>query len=200
MVSTRDRIIVATNELFRRYGYNGTSLSQISDASSATIGSIYHFFPGGKEELGAAVIETTGTVYRQLFESIAAASADPAKAIGDVFTGAGIVLQETDFIDPCPIGGIAREVANTSELLRRAASAAIGSWITAVGDHLRSAGLESRDADELATVIVSTLEGSFVLSRTLRSTGPLGAASTHLTKLVEHAIRESQLQTLPPSY
>ena len=55
MADTRDRILVATNELFRRQGYNGTSLSQISEAANATIGSIYHFFPGGKEALAVAV-------------------------------------------------------------------------------------------------------------------------------------------------
>ncbi|MEZ5168034.1 MAG: TetR/AcrR family transcriptional regulator [Acidimicrobiales bacterium] len=77
MAATRDRIIVATNELFRRHGYHGTSLSQISEAADATTGSIYHFFPGGKEALAVAVITTTGAVYRELFESIAAEALDP---------------------------------------------------------------------------------------------------------------------------
>ena len=67
MVGTRDRIIAATNELFRRTGYNATSLSQISKASGATIGSIYHFFPGGKDALTVEVIRSTGLVYRDLF-------------------------------------------------------------------------------------------------------------------------------------
>ena len=114
MATTRDRIVVATNELFRRYGYNGTSLSQISEASGATIGSIYHFFPGGKEALAVAVIDTTGSVYRQLFESIVADASDTASAYANFFVGAAIVLEESDFIDPCPIGTVAREVANTS--------------------------------------------------------------------------------------
>ena len=118
MAGTRDRIIVATNELFRRYGYNGTTLTQISEASAATIGSIYHFFPGGKEALAVAVVETTGAVYRELFESIVAEADDAAAAYVDFFNGAAAVLEESDFIDPCPIGTIAREVANTSEPLR----------------------------------------------------------------------------------
>ena len=87
MVDTRDRIIVATNELFRRHGYNGTTLTQISEASAATIGSIYHFFPGGKEALAVAVIEATGAVYRELFESIVAEADGPAAAYVDFFTG-----------------------------------------------------------------------------------------------------------------
>lgn len=113
MASTRDRIIVATNELFRRHGYNGTSLSQISDAA----------------------------VYRELFEVIASEADNPAAAYVDFFAGAAAVLEESDFIDPCPIGTVAREVANTSEPLREAAERAFGSWIEAARDHLAGAGI-----------------------------------------------------------
>ena len=187
MAATRDRIIVATNELFRRHGYNGTSLSQISEASSATIGSIYHFFPGGKEALAVAVVEATGEVYRELFESIVADADDAAAAYIDFFDGAADVLEESDFIDPCPIGTIAREVANTSEPLREAAARAFGSWIDAARTHLAAAGVQPDVASELATLFVSTVEGMFVLSRTLRDTAPLRAAGRHLAALVEQA-------------
>lgn len=196
MVSTRDRIIVATNELFRRNGYNGTSLSQISEASNATIGSIYHFFPGGKEALAVAVIETTGSVYRQLFETIVAGSADPAAGYRDFFAGAAAVLEESGFIDPCPIGTIAREVANTNEPLRVAAGLAFDSWIKAASDHLTESGVPRETADDLALLFVSTVEGSFVLSRTRRDTKSLAAACTYLAGLVDDAIREVATQCL----
>lgn len=188
MVTTRDRIIVATNELFRRHGYNGTSLSQISDAADATIGSIYHFFPGGKEALAVAVVDTTGAVYRELFESIAAEASDPAAAYVDFFAGAAAVLEESDFIDPCPIGGVAREVANTSEALRESANKAFDSWIAAGREHLTEAGVPEDVAHELATIFVATVEGMFVLSRTQRSTTPLAAAGAQLAALVERAM------------
>ena len=191
MASTRDRIIVATNELFRRNGYNGTSLSQISEAAGAPIGSIYHFFPGGKEALAVAVIDTTGSIYRELFEAIAADAADPAGAFTDFFAGAAAVLMESDFIDPCPIGTIAREVANTSEPLRIAAQQAFDSWIAAARDHLVGAGVLPEAAEELAAVFVSTVEGTFVLSRTLRSTAPLDAAGIHLADMARRAIADS---------
>jgi AcrR family transcriptional regulator len=191
MASTRDRIIVATNELFRRNGYNGTSLSQISAASSATIGSIYHFFPGGKEALAVAVIGATGEVYRELFESIAAEAESPAAAYVDFFTGAAAVLEDTDFIDPCPIGTIAREVANSSEPLREAAGRAFASWIAAARTHLTAAGVRADVADELAALFVSTVEGMFVLSRTQRDTAALRAAGRHLAGLVERAVDEA---------
>ena len=187
MVDTRDRIIVATNELFRRHGYNGTTLAQISEASAATIGSIYHFFPGGKEALAVAVVETTGAVYRELFESIVAEAQNAAAAYVDFFAGAAAVLEESDFIDPCPIGTVAREVANTSEPIRHAAKGAFDSWIAAAHTHLTAAGIPTDVAAELAIVFVSTVEGMFVLCRTQRTTAPLITAGRHIGALVERA-------------
>ena len=189
MATTRDRIIVATNELFRRHGYNGTSLSQISEAAEATTGSIYHFFPGGKEALGVAVIDTTGAVYRELFESIAAEQPDPASAFQSFFAGAASVLEESDFIDPYPIGTIAREVANTSKPLRQAAERAFNSWIASAENYLANSGIDPDAAADLATLFVATVEGGFVLSRTLRSTEPLTAIALHVVAAINTAPR-----------
>ena len=175
------------SDRLRRHGYNGTTLTQISEASAATIGSIYHFFPGGKEALAVAVVETTGAVYKELFESIVAEADDAAAAYVDFFTAAAVVLEESDFIDPCPIGTIAREVANTSEPLRQAAKSAFDSWIAAAHAHLTAAGIPGDVADELAALFVSTVEGAFVLCRTLRTTTPLIGASRHLAAVVENA-------------
>jgi len=192
MAATRDRIIVATNELFRRHGYNGTSLSQISEAAEATIGSIYHFFPGGKEALGVVVIDTTAGIYRELFESIAADSPDPHSAFQSFFASAGEVLKASNFIDPCPIGTIAREVANTNEALRQAAERAFNSWIASVELYLITAGIDPHSAGDLAVMFVTTVEGTFVVSRTLRSTAPLEAAARHIVTAIDVAPRPTQ--------
>ncbi len=188
MATTRDRIIVATNELFRRYGYHGTSLSQISEAADATVGSIYHFFPGGKEALGVAVIDTTGAIYRELFESFATDPTDPVGAFRNFFAEAANLLETSDFIDPCPIGTIAREVATTSEPLRQAAERAFASWIDAAHAFLVDAGVDPGAARQLATTFVAIVEGTFVLSRTLRSTDPVHQAGRSVAQMVERSL------------
>lgn len=197
MAATRDRIIVATNELFRRHGYHATSLSQISASSGATVGSIYHFFPGGKEALGVAVINTTGGVYRELFDSFATDPTDPVGAFHAFFTGAGQVLEESDYLDPCPIGTIAREVANTSEPLRLAAEQAFNSWITSARQYLIDAGIEPHDAVNLATTFVTNVEGAFVLCRTLRTTTPLVAVDQLVANAINHALEATTTSTQP---
>ncbi len=192
MSGRRERIITATNELFRVHGYHGTSLSAISEASGATTGSIYHFFPGGKEGLAVAVIETTGAVYRELFLSIAADADGVVSAYADFFAGAAQLLEESDFLDPCPIGTVAREVASTNPALRVAAGAAFTSWIEAARDHLIGGGVDRDEASDLATLFVVTVEGCFVTCRTLRSTEPLLAASRLLVPLVDAAVSAAE--------
>ena len=60
MTGTRDRILDSGGEFFRRQGYAGTGVKQIVEAASAPFASLYHFFPGGKEQLGAEVIRRSG--------------------------------------------------------------------------------------------------------------------------------------------
>jgi AcrR family transcriptional regulator len=186
--ATRDRLLTATNELFRRRGYHGTSLKQVTAAAAAPIGSLYHFFPGGKDDLARAVILSSGDAYRQLFELIADAAAGPADAVTDFFEGAADVLEETDYIDPCPIGTVAREVASSNETLRHATADVFDSWIDAAASRFEAAGVGREDAGQLATTIVAALEGGFVLARARRDSETLRATGRGIRRLVERAI------------
>jgi AcrR family transcriptional regulator len=189
--STRDRIITATAELFRRQGYNGTSLKQVTLAAEAPFGSLYHSFPGGKEELGEVVITTSGQAYRELFEVIYDAAAGPAEAVSDFFDGAAVVLEETDYIDACPIGTVALEVASTNDRLRRATADVFASWVEAASVRLVAHGLSRARAEELATVLIAAIEGGFMLSRAARSPEPMRAAGRLMRQLVEAALAQA---------
>ena len=188
VADTRDRLLAATNESFRRRGYNGTSMKDVTSAAQAPTGSLYHFFPGGKDDLTAAVITTSGAAYRELFEAIANEAASPAAAVTDFFDGAALVLEETDFIDPCPIGTVAREVASTNEPLRQATARVFASWIDAATTRLHAAGVDNQEAERLATAIVAALEGAFVLARAQRDANVLRAIGTVMRRAVDDAL------------
>lgn len=185
MASTRDRLIAATNELFRRRGYNGTGLKDVTTAAGATTGSLYHFFPGGKSELAEAVITESGLAYQQLFEAIADDAAGPAEAISDFFDGAAQVLADTDYIDVCPIGTVAREVASTDDTLRLASDRVFAGWIDAATSRFTHAGLAEERARRLATTVVAALEGGFILARTRRDPAVLHEIGLQMRSLVQ---------------
>lgn len=184
-------MLTATSELFRRHGYNGTSLKQVIEAAGATFGSLYHFFPGGKEELGDTVIRTSGQAYQELFETIYDAADDPATAIAEFFDGAALVLEETDYMDACPIGTVALEVASTNERLRQATDDVFTSWTTAASTRLQQAGLGEGTADELATVLVASIEGGFMLSRAAKSPQPMRTVGRLMRQLVTSTLEEN---------
>lgn len=173
MAGTRERIVNSSAELFRRHGYNGTGVKQIVAEASAPFGSLYHFFPGGKEQLGAEVIRTSGALYLQLFATVAAEAPDVLTAVGDFFDGAAQTLEESDFADACPIATVALEVASVNEPLRVATAEVFTSWIEAATAYIQTAGIDRDAARALSLSMLSLLEGAFVFSRSLRSTEPL---------------------------
>lgn len=187
---TKDRILDASAELFRRQGYTGTGLKQIVNGAEAPFGSLYHFFPGGKEQLGEEVIRASGALYMELFAGIAAQAGDVVTAVSDFFAGAAQTLQETDYADACPIATVALEVASTNEPLREATAEVFESWIEGAGAYFQAAGIPRAGARELAIAMLSLLEGAFIFSRAMRSTEPVLTAGRSAVAAVQSALGE----------
>ncbi len=194
---TRDRILEASAELFRRQGFAGTGVKEIVAEASAPFGSIYHFFPGGKEQLGEEVIRSSGALYGQLIDLFFTTGAEPVAATRNFFAGAALTLRETDYADACPIATVALEVSSTSEPMREACSEVFESWIVALSARLRESGLTAKRSRTLAISMFCALEGAFVLARAQRSTEPLeiaGAAQSESVRLALAARRGPRKQ------
>jgi AcrR family transcriptional regulator len=185
---TKERIVSATADLFRRQGYNATGVKQIVAAARAPFGSIYHFFPGGKEELGAEVIRWSGAMYGMLGPAVFGPAPDVVTGVRDFFAGAAAHLRETDYADACPIATVALEVASTSEPLRQATADVFALWLEGLTEIFAAARIPSARARELAVAMVAALEGAFVLSRSMRTTEPLDIAGTMVADAVKEAI------------
>ncbi len=174
---TRDRIIAATCELFRRQGMTGTGLKQIAQSAGAPFGSIYHFFPGGKVQLADEAIRTAGGMYRDLVLALFdQGGPDLPTTIRTAFAAAAENLIATDYADACPIATIALEVASTDDLLRRATADVFTDWIDRGTERISGSGLPYEVRRRLMLGFITSLEGAFVLSRALRSPEPLLAA------------------------
>src|ERR1039457_5875811 len=168
--ATRDRIVQRSAELFRHQGFAGTGVKQIVAEASAPFGSLYHFFPGGKEQLGEEVIRWSGATYGQLIDAFFVPGSDPVAATRGFFAAAAETLRETDYADACPIATVALEVSSTNEPMRKACAEVFDSWIDGAGERLVESGLTRKRSRALAISMLASLEGAFVLARALRST------------------------------
>ncbi|MHA6630739.1 TetR/AcrR family transcriptional regulator [Pseudonocardia sichuanensis] len=189
MTDTKARILHTTGELFRRQGYTGTGLKQIVAEAGAPFGSIYHFFPGGKQQLAAEVIRSSGRAYQDLVMALLDASPDPVVAIETSFAAAAETLVATGYADACPIATVALEVASTDETLRSATAEVFAGWVDAGTDRFVRWGFATPDARRLAIALITSLEGAFLLCRAARSTEALDAAAGAVVAAVRAAPR-----------
>ena len=186
--STRERIVETTAQLFRRQGYGATGVKQIVAEARAPFGSVYHFFPGGKEELGADVIRRSGREYGKLGPAIFGPAPDVVSGVHDFFAGAARDLEASGYADACPIATVALEVSSSSEPMRIACAEVFEEWLGGLTALFAAAGIDAARARQLAVSMLCGLEGAFVLSRALRSTEPLQEAGRTAASAVAAAL------------
>ncbi|MFB7041603.1 MULTISPECIES: TetR/AcrR family transcriptional regulator [unclassified Streptomyces] len=187
--NTRDRIVVAAARLLQRQGYVGTGIKQIAQEAQATLGSVYHFFPGGKEAVGVAAIEHGAGEFGTLLREALDGEDDPAEAVAACARQLAHELSRSDWIEGCPVTAAALETLGTDSEIQRACADALRSWEQLVHDKLLRCGFPARSARELAVTIVCALEGAEVTAQVNRSEEPLRMAGRQLARLVRsHAV------------
>jgi AcrR family transcriptional regulator len=192
VTGTRERILDASGELFRRQGLTGTGIKQILDSAGAPSGSLYHHFPGGKDELAGETIRRAGAHYGELVASKLLAEPDLVSGLRAAFRDAGATLERTGWADACPIETVALEVASTNDELRRVTAEVFDAWVDALTELLVGEGLDHDAARPLALTVISALEGAFILARTARTTDALDACGSAMASLVEAALAKEE--------
>jgi AcrR family transcriptional regulator len=167
----------------------GTGVKQIVAEAGAPFGSIYHFFPGGKQELGAETIRHSGRLYGLLLGEYAGPEVELVAGIRAFFEGAAETLRETDYADACPIATVALEVSSTNEALRGACADVFEGWIAGGTERFVAEGIPRERSRELVIQMIAALEGAFVLSRALRSTEPLERAGAMVVASIQAALQ-----------
>ncbi|GAB2632894.1 TetR/AcrR family transcriptional regulator [Nocardia goodfellowii] len=189
MVSeSRRRIEVAAAGLLARHGYHGFGLKKLSAAAGLPYGSIYHHFPGGKEEIAVAAITGTAVLSSRVL----------AQAPGDVFASTKTMfefmvakLAGSEWADGCPVGTPALDGGSDVEAIRVACVAAFEVMERAFAGLLTEVGLPVREAGELAVTVVAAYEGATILSRVRRSEEPLRTVAAGMERLIRMTLREA---------
>jgi TetR/AcrR family transcriptional repressor of lmrAB and yxaGH operons len=170
---SRAKLVDTTGRLLRKQGYHATGLAQIVDESGAPRGSLYFYFPGGKEELACEALDATGAWWRARLEEVVAAAPDPGAAAEAVCRELADDLAGSGYELGCPLATVALEAASTSPEVRRTCAKHFEGWEQLVAKKLVEAGVPAEAASAGATFVLSAVEGASLLARVKRDPGPL---------------------------
>jgi len=148
-------------EVFRMQGYEGASLSAITEASGLGKGSLYNHFPGGKDQMASEVLTHIDAwfeaeVYKPLREST-----DARAAVTAMISATWVYFHSGRRI--CLVGAFALDA--TRDRFAGAVQSYFAAWIVALEQALERGG--ACDARALAESTVAGIQGALVLARAL---------------------------------
>lgn len=183
----RQAILTAAVRLFRQQGYAATGLAEILHASGAPKGSLYHYFPGGKPEIGEKAVARAGETVAATLTELAASAPNAGDLVSRYFELLAGWLEESGFRDGSPLTTTILETVPEHEPIRRAALAAFGSWAAILEDAAKRDGIPADRAMTLSALAIMLIEGGMIQCRVQRSVEPLKLAAAEARRLFETA-------------
>ncbi len=183
--SSRDRLLDCAVDLLQRQGYHGTGLNELLERSEAPRGSLYHYFPGGKEQIGAEAIARAGAQVAAAIAHLLRAKPSAADAVEALAGLLAAGLEGSDFERGCPVATTALEVTPRSEPIRAAVQAGFESWLAPLRERLEATGFDRAEAARRADLAIAALEGALVLARARQNAQVLRDAGHQLRVLLQ---------------
>lgn len=187
----RDSIVQTAARLFRQQGFAATGLNQIVEESAAPKGSLYHYFPEGKEAIGAAAVAWAGGRVVRTLGDLANDSSEPGELVRRYAALLGGWMADSGFRDGCPIATTLLETAPRSASIRDAGAQALADWARVFSEALQVRGVNPLRADRLAALAVASIEGALLQARVAVSPQPLLDAAEEVALAFEAAIDDA---------
>lgn len=183
-MTTREQLIDAAADLLQRKGYAATGVAQVLEASGTTRGSLYFHFPGGKEELSAEALRQRGAAMGDFIGQLLRDAPTMAAAV-TAFAGAlALRLTDSGFERGCALATATLDAATESESIRDACNAGYAAWHGLLVARMREEGWSDEQSAELATLVLSALEGALILARAKQDPEPIHTAGRTLSRVL----------------
>src|SRR4051794_19808139 len=167
---TRDRMIRSAALLMRERGARATSIDDVLRHSEAPRGSVYHHFPGGRDQLIREATRFAGEVVARRLTTFDA-FLDDYRA----------TLVESGFSSGCPVMAVAVEEGGAQP----EAGAVFRRWADTLAAALVKEGIPEARADSLAVLAIAAVEGALALCRAQREIAPFDCVSAELRTLLD---------------
>lgn len=182
-MDTRNRLVDATRELLWERGYAATSPKDILSRADAGQGSMYHHF-SGKQDLAVAALEASATAMREDADTLLHSEGPATERL------VAYLERQRDSLRGCRMGRMTydADVLATPELLKPVAETL--AWLVETIGLVISEGIDAgefppgTDAHQLASMVVATVQGGYVLARAQQAPSEFDAAIHGATTLL----------------
>ena len=186
---TRERILARSAQLFNRQGYAGASLADIMRETGLEKGGIYNHF-SSKEQLGLESFDYAYELVRQRVRQALAGKLNAIERLLAIVSVFQSIADDPPVAGGCPILNAAIEADDANEVLRDRARSAMDDWRITI-HRIVNKGIERRevdpatDADEVASILIATLEGAVMLSSLYKDPVHMKRAVAHMERYIE---------------
>lgn len=194
---TRDELLIRLRETFRRYGYEGTSMTRIAAATGLGKASLYHYFPGGKEQMAAAVIDNLSGWFELNVLRPLESNHPPRQRIVSMLE---TLRQHYDSGKKACLPAMFA-LAEERTLFGEAIRQFYARWIAALSQTLTDSGLARDIAQRRAHDGVERIQGTLVLSRAFGDSRAFATMAAELpNQLLAGADRSTLWTTRMPRF
>jgi TetR/AcrR family transcriptional repressor of lmrAB and yxaGH operons len=179
----KERILEAAIFLMKQSGLTGAGINQVLARSNAPKGSIYYYFPQGKQQVAAEALTLYAQRVAAAFERVLASKRKPADKVRALFHFVADRLKEGRFEQSCAVGAVTLDLDSNVATLQPVIAATFASWRAIVASHLPIRSRARRES--IAGLVISTIEGAYIRGRAERSKGAFMEAGKWLAQLVE---------------
>ena len=186
-VTPKTKLVLATLHLLRRSGLAGAGINQVVDTSRAPKGSVYHYFPGGKEQLVTEALREADRAIGDGFARTFHGAGPIGEKVRALFTRTAAGVEANRFLKGCPVAAVTLDLDEDTESLRETCATIFARWIDLIAHGLHE--VPDRERRAVAQLIFATLEGGLVLSRAQSSKAPLLESGASLSAILDARFR-----------
>ena len=179
----KDRILEAAIFLMRQSGLTGAGINQLLARSGAPKGSVYYYFPEGKQQITGEALTLYAQRVAVAFERALSSKSKPGDKIRALFRHVADRFEEGAFEQSCAAGAVTLDLDADVAAIRPIIAAAFVSWQRVIANHLPIRSRKRRDS--LAGLILSTIEGAYIRGRAERSKNAFLEAGEWLAQLAQ---------------
>lgn len=179
--NVRERMVAGATELLATKGLQATSFSEVIELTGTPRGSIYHHFPGGKDELVLAALQMSREQLTSMLGRLDRQRPDVLLATW--FEAWRELLTSSDYGSGC--AAVAVTVATESDELRAASGECFTHWVGEIAQLFTAAGMASDQAADFAGALLAATEGAIVMARATRGLDGFERVERQMTCLLE---------------